>query len=197
MHWLNIFQESVSPEPGDIARNVEIIGQLEVIHGDNFEHPEDIKYYYYLDTGSRKYELQQNGQVSPMSSGMFVKVRGDVTGNKINLGMNGIEALPLNQSLQENSQEKTAQQKNESSFTLNWIYLSIPLILILGFLFYTEIKRRKEHRELMQKVSQQKMLELRSYVLMTLRKGFGKEQIKEGLRKNNYTKEEIEEAFRG
>ncbi|MBI3035536.1 hypothetical protein HYY71_04380 [Candidatus Woesearchaeota archaeon] len=78
-----------------------------------------------------------------------------------------------------------------------WLFVILPVLLVLGFLAYVEIKRKKEHIELMQKIRQQNMLELRNYVIINLRRGFGKEQIRQALLQNKYTQQEIEEAFKG
>lgn len=80
---------------------------------------------------------------------------------------------------------------------LNWLYIALPLLLIFGFLAYIEVKRKNDHKMLMQQVQQQSILTLKNYVTTNLRKGYGKEQIRNALVKNNYSNQEIEEAFKG
>ena len=83
------------------------------------------------------------------------------------------------------------------SLNLNWLYIALPLLLIFGFLTYIEVKRKSDHKALMSQVQQQSILTLKNYVTTNLRKGYGKEQIRNALVKNNYSNQEIEEAFKG
>ena len=83
------------------------------------------------------------------------------------------------------------------SLNLNWLYIALPLLLIFGFLTYIEVKRKNDHKMLMQRVQQQSVLTLKNYVTTNLRKGYSKEQIRNALVKNNYSNQDIEEAFKG
>ena len=80
---------------------------------------------------------------------------------------------------------------------LSWLYISLPIIVILGFLVYVEFKRKQEHAELMQKFKQQNILSLRNYIITSLRRGYSKEQIRNMLIKSGYNNQEIKEAFMG
>ena len=78
-----------------------------------------------------------------------------------------------------------------------WVYVGLPIILIIVFLVYVEINRKKSHTELMDQLKKQNSLTLRTYVMTNVRKGYSKEQIRNALIKNNYSSKEIEEAFKG
>ena len=80
---------------------------------------------------------------------------------------------------------------------LVWMYVALPIILIVGYLTYVEIKRKKEHQYMMQNQRKQNTDLLRNYVTANLRKGYNKEQIKNALVKSGYNNQIIEEAFRG
>lgn len=77
-----------------------------------------------------------------------------------------------------------------------WLILG-PLALIIGFLVSVEVKRRKDHARLMVRQRGQKADALRDYIASNLKKGFGKEQIRNALYKNGYDSGEIDEAFKG
>ncbi|MBI2652420.1 hypothetical protein HYX00_03045 [Candidatus Woesearchaeota archaeon] len=87
----------------------------------------------------------------------------------------------------EESKQQTKEETKKSKLNINWLYISLPLILIFGLLTFIEIKRRKSHKEIMQTRQQQNISALRNYV---------KEQIRDALIKNNYNNQEIEEIFR-
>ncbi|MBI2652789.1 hypothetical protein HYX00_04960 [Candidatus Woesearchaeota archaeon] len=89
------------------------------------------------------------------------------------------------------------QNEDKSTKSLIWLYIALPLLLIFGFLTYIEVKRKNDHKMLMQRVQQQSILTLKNYVTTNLRKGYSKEQIKNALVKNNYSNQDIEEAFKG
>ena len=186
-------------------QSVDLNGELSVIHADDFAHPENSKYIFYLNVDGKRYELQSGKQLPVVISGTPANVKGNVVGNKIyvqNLAINpasanSAPALSLEEQkvlTQSNAQDTT---NTPSSFKLNWFYVAAPGLLIVLFLGYLEIKRTVEHRGLMAYHRQQKNLALRNYVAANLRKGFGKGQIRNALAKNNYNNHEIEEAFRG
>lgn len=81
--------------------------------------------------------------------------------------------------------------------SLKWYYVAVPVFLIVLFLGYVEIKRVKEHKSLIASHQQQKNLALRNYVVANLRKGYTKGQIRNALIKNNYSNQEVEDAFKG
>ena len=175
----------------------EIEGEIEVFHSDDFEHPENSRFFFYLRTGTKRYELESDKQLPVILSGTPIKVKGRVLDNKILVEEFNIKSLE-----EETSQEAVSIPIDEKSppeirkkFNLNWVYLSAPILLIIGFLSYLEIKRIKSHKELMLTKQQQNRITLRNYVVNNLRKGYTKKQIRNALIKNNYTSQEIEEAF--
>lgn len=93
--------------------------------------------------------------------------------------------------------ESFSVQEEASKINLNWLYVSLPLLLIFIFLVYLEVKRLKSHKRLMQERVQQNTIALKNYILTNLKKGYSKQQIRNALIKNNYSNEEVEEAFRG
>ncbi|MBI2652325.1 hypothetical protein HYX00_02560 [Candidatus Woesearchaeota archaeon] len=80
---------------------------------------------------------------------------------------------------------------------LLWLYIALPLLLIFGFLTYIEVKRKNDHKALMSQVQQQSILTLKNYVTTNLRKGYSKEQIRNALLTHNYSKDDVDEAFKG
>lgn len=111
------------------------------------------------------------GQLSPLSQGQQVTKSGSET--------------PL-----------LAEDK-KFNFNPKWLYIASPIVLIIGFLFIVEWRRKSDHAQLMSRYHGQKSDNLRNYVATNLRKGYKKEQIRNALIKNNYSNKEIEEAFRG
>lgn len=90
-----------------------------------------------------------------------------------------------NQFIQENVPIEGAKtQKKTLDANSIWMYAALILTLLIGSLIYFNITRRAQ-------------APLKSYISSNLRKGYTKEQIKSALIKNDYTNEEIEEAFRG
>ena len=94
-----------------------------------------------------------------------------------------------------NVQQSTPSES--SGLSLIWIYIGLPILIIIVFLAYVEIKRKKSHAELMSQLKNQNSLSLRNYVVANLRNGYGKDQIRNALAKNNYSSKEIEDAFKG
>ncbi len=92
---------------------------------------------------------------------------------------------------------KVPAEETILKISFSWWYIAAPVLLIIVFLAYLEVKRTKDHAELMRHMKQQNTLALKNYVMTNLRKGYNKEQIRNALIKNNYNKEEIEESFRG
>ena len=84
----------------------------------------------------------------------------------------------------------------QTSKEFGWLYVAAPAVLVVLFLGYLEIKRLKEHAQMIQKHASIKNNELKNYVMTNLRKGYTKDQIRNALAKNSYNKQEIEEAFR-
>ena len=92
--------------------------------------------------------------------------------------------------------QSTNLETQKTQPNLKWLYVILPIILILGFLVYVEVKRKKDHILLMQKKSGQNIDALRKYISTNLQKGFSKDKIKAALVKNNYSPHEIEDAFK-
>ena len=90
------------------------------------------------------------------------------------------------------SLEGSAKQTNFS-----WLYVAFPIFIVVGMLTYIEVKRKKDHIKLMSQTKQYKVDSLKNYVQNNLRKGYGREDIRSALIKNNYNSQEIEEAFKG
>ena len=188
---------------------MEIEGTLEVIHSDDFEHPENSKYFFYLISGNKRYELSSNKELPVVLSGTLAKVKGKILGDSIIVeNFELIKYANATSQLAEDvksflKNEKQIQQQStknvttESKINLNWIYIGLPILLAFGFLFYFELERKKYHRELFRQNKQQNVLALRNYILTNSRRGYNKEEIRNALIKNNYNNEEIEEAFRG
>ena len=99
--------------------------------------------------------------------------------------------------IQQNNVSQKSEENKIHSKRLNWIYFSIPLIVVVVFLTYFKVKRNRGRAEMINQKRQQNAYALRSYVIVNLRKGYTKEQIRNALIKNNYTDKEIEEAFKG
>ena len=64
----------------------------------------------------------------------------------------------------------------------SWMYTAVLLVLILAVLVFIQLRKKASP--------------LRGYVKDNLRKGYTKEQIRNSLLKNNYSREEIERALR-
>ncbi|MEK6984567.1 MAG: hypothetical protein AABX33_08380 [Nanoarchaeota archaeon] len=80
-----------------VQNNIVVQGEIEIEHSDDFQNPENSKYYYYLRTPTKRYELKYekqssfkkagitaiDTQISFTKSGTRVKVKGKVSGNEI------------------------------------------------------------------------------------------------------------------
>ncbi len=86
--------------------------------------------------------------------------------------------------------------KEESKLNLNWLYVTTPIILVIGFLVFIELKRKREHAELIKRRENQKIITLRNYVINNLRRGYSKEQIRNALIRNGYSNKDVDDAFR-
>ena len=96
---------------------------------------------------------------------------------------------------QASTQVKVNAPETKSNFSS--LYIILPLLLVFGLLVLIEINRRKNNAGLTQTHQKQNINALRSYVTTNLRRGYGKEQIRNALIKNNYNSKEINEAFKG
>ncbi len=183
----------------DQEPHVEIDGVLEVIHEDDFEHPKNSRFNFYLRTSSKRYALESDRQLPVVLSGTPVRVKGKILGDKILV--NSLELLNPSQQLKQETadfkQLENLPPKESSKLHIDWIFVLMPVLLILSYLTYLEMRRIKSHKSLEQQRQQQSNIALRNYVAINLRKGYNKEQIRSALIKNNYSNEEFEEAFKG
>ena len=72
--------------PLSIASNlstIEIEGELEVYHSDDFEDPENSRFDFYLISGDKRYLLESDKQLPVVLSGTLAKVKGKILDNKI------------------------------------------------------------------------------------------------------------------
>lgn len=180
-------------QPSEIA---DLTGELEILHADDFEHPENSKYIFYLVTDSQRYELVSEKQLPVVVSGTQANVKGRLHEGKIMVEEFNVQ--PASTALSEEEQLILEEESGaKSKLNLIWLYAGAPIAIILALLVYIELKRKKDHSQLIQQKKQHNMLVLRNYVASNLRKGYTKEQIRNALVRYNYSKEEIEEAFRG
>ena len=106
------------------------------------------------------------------------------------------------ESLAKNQAENSAQSNVDNAAgknpaNLSWLYVAFPIFIVAGMLVYIEAKRKKDHAGLMSQSKQYKANSLKNYVQTNLRKGYGRGQIANALAKNNYSSQEIQDAFRG
>jgi len=201
---LNLFIFSAIASAQNTETFVDINGKLEVIHADDFQHPENSRYIFYLNVNGKKFELQSREQLPVVISGTPVNVKGTIVDNKIlveslTIKQAAAEAPALSQDEQavlSDSQNKNSQL-SESGFKLSWHYGIIPLAVILGFLAYVETKRKIDHARLLVNHRNNKIEMLRNYIQNYLKKGFSKDQIRNALVKYHYAPHDIEEAFKG
>src|SRR3989344_2897161 len=167
----------------------EASGYFEVIFIDDFDHPENSRTETYLDVEGKKYALKV---LNPTDArpGDYVKVKGLMVGDTI-----VAESIEKTNEPQETMPSETnagqeIAQKNKPN--ISWVYVALPIIVILGFLVNVEVKRKKENRLLMQKKKGQNIDAMRKYINDNLQRGFSKDKIKSALSKNNYSNDEIE-----
>ena len=171
----------------NLGESASLEGKLEVIHSDDFENPQNSRYFFYLNTGSGRYELESAEQLPVVRSGVPVLATGKITGNKIIL-----ESLSLKP-----EEKKLGQVKSsEKYFNFEWAYIILPLALIFGLLVFVEVKRQKDHQNLLEKKNLHDSVALKQYVNSSLSKGFSKDNIRNALLKNSYKQKEIEDAFK-
>lgn len=219
-----VLEIPIDVEVGKNQPTIEIEGELEVIHADDFNNPQNSKFIFYLRSGEKRYELKYDKQLPVMLSGTLVKVTGKVIGNKIFIDSSSTKPFEIIQKsdyesksglgnttskaseqktsqLAEGSQQKAKIEQSEiiesPKRNLNWLYIVAPILLIFGFLAYIEVNRKKAHIDLIRQHKEQSIISLRNYVTTNLRKGYSKKQIRNALVKNNYNNQEIEEAFSG
>lgn len=159
-------------------------------------------YIFYLVTEDQRYELISDTQLPIVKSGTMANVKGRLYEDAIIV--ESFTPKPATTALTEQEQNLIAEAAKEEQvpsegtkpFGIKWPYIAALLILIAAFLSYLEITRINNHRKLMRQQTQHMKIALRNYVITNLRKGFTKEQIKNALVKNNYSKNEVEEAFK-
>ena len=182
-----IFTVTVTAQEVSNNKITNIEGNLEVFHFDDFAHGNS-KNLFYLKVGDKRYRLVSDKLIPVMISGTTVRVSGEVSDNKILLEsiklkdseeelLQPVQTIVLPEtkeelkigSIQEILQARIPQERDEAKLktspNLIWLYVALPIILIVGFLAYVEFKRKQEHAELMQKIKQQNILSLRNYVM--------------------------------
>ena len=80
---LNLFIFSAASSAQEGGNYVNLNGNLEVLHADDFEHPENSKYIFYLNVGGKRYELTSDKQLPVVISGTPANVKGNLADNKI------------------------------------------------------------------------------------------------------------------
>lgn len=107
------------------------------------------------------------------------------------------ESLAQNNNRAENAAKESNVEEAAKNPSLSWLYVAFPIFIVAGMLTYIEVRRKNDHIKLMSQTKQYKTDSLRNYVMTNLKKGYGKEQIRDALVKNNYNNQEIQDAFRG
>ena len=104
---------------------------------------------------------------------------------------------PLSQERQISGSSSTplSEKDKKFNFSIKWLYVAAPLVLIMGFLLFVELRRKSDHAQLLSKHQSQKADVLKTYVAANLRKGYSKDQIRNALLKNNYSVKEVDEAL--
>ncbi|MBI2650729.1 hypothetical protein HYX04_05475 [Candidatus Woesearchaeota archaeon] len=84
----------------------------------------------------------------------------------------------------------------ESPLSIAWIYWIAPIAAGILFLVFFEISRLRQHNDLEQSRLDYRIIGIQNFILLNLRKGFSKDQIRNALLKK-YSKSEIDKAFGG
>ena len=159
-------------------------GELEVIHADDFENPQNSRYFFYLNTGRQRYELESFQKIPPVRSGVPISVRGKLVGDKIiveemsvkpDVGQAGI--VPNEISLQ--------KFETKPKVNLKFAYAGIALIVLVIAISLVHYRNKTGASN------------IRNYIIANLKKGYSKEQIRKALSKSGYSIKEIDESFRG
>ena len=200
---LNLIVLSSAASAQNFDSHIDLNGKLEVLHADDFQHPENSKYIFYLNVDGKRYELQSGKQLPVVLSGTLANVKGKIDGNKIIVDSLAIQQTVNNAAPALSVQEQQVLNENPkenknilSGLKLSWHYGIIPLIGILAFLAYVETKRKIDHARLLVKHRDNKAELLRNYIQNYLKKGYSKEQIRNALVKYSYAPNDIEEAFK-
>lgn len=201
---LNLFIFSAAALAQDAGNYVDLNGKLEVLHADDFEHPENSRFIFYLNVDGKRYVLESREPLPVVMSGTAANVKGNMVGNQIYVQSFAIiQPAPalsqLEESVLSGNQNEDSEILQESifGFKLNWHYGIIPLAMILGFLAYIETRRKIDHARLLVNHRNNKVETLTRYIQTYLKKGYSKEQIRNALVKYNYKNQEIDEAFKG
>jgi len=182
----NIKVVSIPVEQGyGLGQSETIEGQLEVIHTEDFENPENSKYFFYLNTGTKRYELVSEKSIPTVRSGTRISVTGKLLGNKL-----AVEDMALKPELGQTSlvKEITLNEfEKKPGLRLNWLYVAVGvLVSVITFSLFHFYNRNKGNKS-----------KLKNYVLANLKKDYSKKQIRDALSRNGYSAKDIEEAFKG
>lgn len=177
---------------------VEKIGTLEVFHLDDFQHPENSRFVFYLNVNGEKFTLESREPLPVVISGTRARVKGNLEGNKIYVQEVEIDPIENQEPAAVEEEKLAVTEVNDTlfGFRLNWYYAAIPLAAILGMLVYVETKRRISHARLLAANRNNKSETLKNYARDYTSKGYSREQIKNSLLKYGYSAEQIEEAFK-
>jgi len=130
-------------------KNQDIIeqeGELEVIHADDFENPENSRYMHYIIIDGKKYEIKSEDKLPVVISGTKVKVRGQISRDKFLLE-NYLKKHPEDNLLKNNSALSKTEVKGKNKtgfFNSNWIYILMPAMIIIAYLAFLEANRIKK-----------------------------------------------------
>ncbi len=77
----------------NIEQRGEFTGEIEVLHADDFEHPENSRFLFFLNDKGKKYQLYSSKKLPVLLSGTRVKVKGLALDNKMALTSLSDESL--------------------------------------------------------------------------------------------------------
>lgn len=133
-----------------------IQGELNVIHTDDFEHPENSKFLFYLRSGNKTYEIQSDKQLPVVLSGTLVKVNGKVEGDKIVVDKSTARPFEIVKPAPEAAQPEaeqlelpTKEETKKFEFNINYMYIALLVLFIIGFIIYLKINKSNANKQLM------------------------------------------------
>jgi len=132
-----------------------IKGEIEVIHTDDFEHPENSKFIFYLRTDNERYELKYDKELPVVLSGTIIKLKGKIVDDKILIDNSSIRPFEIisppeyitHPKLRNYNSTNPAQrniEKIQQKINLKWMYTVLPVLLLVTLLFYFLFKRRRQ-----------------------------------------------------
>ncbi|MBI1934828.1 hypothetical protein HYS31_00150 [Candidatus Woesearchaeota archaeon] len=188
---ISISTQKVNAQPGYFT------GELEVLQYDSST---GSGYLYYLKTSDSRYKIESNGQLPPFTSGSLVTLRGTIQGNTIFVDASDSQSAQIvsqDIKFKDLPVSGPASSESASKIKFTWLYFTFPVFVLLGFFLYHEIERKKGHSDIREQKRQHLLSGLRNYAASNIKKGYKKEQIKDALIKNNYSENDVDEAFKG